>query len=183
MYYVEPHSVNNILSPSPLRWLLPEATPGKRAREPEAAPAGAALHLLTTCVGSHVGHFLKGVQEGSCCYYCRPKTQTDDTGMKNVITAQGRKPPRGGLPVTLRTIQPAGQGPPSAWWSHLFLRGHSSSSSCYFQLRPNNAQLLQCQSINAGHSSHPVPPGPIQLLPGNISQRRERQVFLPKRET
>lgn len=68
--------------------------PRERAQEPEAVPAGATLHLLTTCVGSHVGHFLKSVQEGSCRYYCCPKIQTDDTGMRNVSTAQGLKPPR-----------------------------------------------------------------------------------------
>lgn len=66
---------------------------GSRPGERESPRAGssqcwkAASHLLTTCVGGHVSHFLKGVQEGSCCYYCCPEIQTDNKSVRNVSLA------------------------------------------------------------------------------------------------
>ena len=55
------------------------------------------LHLLTTCVGGHVSHFLKGVQEGSCCYHCCPKMQTDNKSMRSVSHQHMRGSKRTGI--------------------------------------------------------------------------------------
>ena len=55
------------------------------------------LHLLTTCVGGHVSHFLKGVQEGSCCYHCCPKMQTDNKSMRSVSHQHMRDSKRTGI--------------------------------------------------------------------------------------
>lgn len=55
---------------------------------PTGVTAEASPRLLTTCVGGHVRHFLKGIQEGSCCYYGCPKMQTDNKSIRNVSHEQ-----------------------------------------------------------------------------------------------